>query len=209
MDYARVVDVFKVGTSVRVSNGPDDKLLKGGLPTCNMYGDVRMVHEGSGVCVRLFISRIYQPRFWYKPEELSIDNRTQTLPVDAEWLESALGARAKVWLTMDKQIAYGCIRSWLLQKAGARPESGIWLAAVSVDEGVSKVSAVGVGMRTHAGIASTMFEALANAQINIENISTSEIVISCIVRRADGPKALRFIHDAFHLGEVGNRTASN
>jgi len=50
-----------------------------------------------------------------------------------------------------------------------------------------------------------MFEALANAEINIENISTSEIVISCIVRREDGPKALRFIHDAFRLGEGGNR----
>ena len=81
------------------------------------------------------------------------------------------------------------------------------IGGVEVDEGVSKVSAVGVGMRTHAGIASTMFEAIANAEINIENISTSEIVISCIVRRADGPKALRFIHDAFHLGEVTNPTA--
>jgi len=70
---------------------------------------------------------------------------------------------------------------------------------VEVDEGVSKVSAIGVGMRTHTGIASTMFEALARAQVNIENISTSEIVISCIVRRDDGPKALRFIHDAFGL----------
>jgi aspartate kinase len=60
-------------------------------------------------------------------------------------------------------------------------------------------------MRTHTGIASTMFEALANAEINIENISTSEIVISCIVRREDGPKAVRFIHDAFRLGEGSNR----
>jgi len=70
---------------------------------------------------------------------------------------------------------------------------------VEVDHGVSKVSAVGLGMRTHTGIASTMFEALAKARINIDNISTSEIVISCIVRREDGHKALRCVHDAFDL----------
>lgn len=79
------------------------------------------------------------------------------------------------------------------------------IGRVEVDEGVSKVSAVGVGMRTHSGIAATMFEALSHAAINIENISTSEIVISCIVRREDGPKALRFIHDAFRLDEAPPR----
>ncbi len=73
------------------------------------------------------------------------------------------------------------------------------IGSVEIDESVSKVSAIGVGMRTHAGIASTMFDALARAEINIENISTSEIVISCIVRREDGPKALQFIHEAFEL----------
>ncbi len=78
------------------------------------------------------------------------------------------------------------------------------IASVNVDEGVSKVSAVGVGMRTHTGIAATMFEALSSAAINIENISTSEIVISCIVRREDGQKALRAIHDAFKLHEKYN-----
>ncbi|MFQ5414279.1 MAG: aspartate kinase [Phycisphaerae bacterium] len=80
-----------------------------------------------------------------------------------------------------------------------RIATDVGIAAVDVDEGVSKVSAIGVGMRTHAGIASTMFDALARARVNIENISTSEIVISCIVRREDGPKALRFVHDAFEL----------
>jgi len=83
--------------------------------------------------------------------------------------------------------------------------ASLGIGRVDVDEGVSKVSAIGVGMRTHTGIASTMFEALSNARINIENISTSEIVISCIVRREDGPKALRFIHDAFKLGEAPSR----
>ncbi len=70
---------------------------------------------------------------------------------------------------------------------------------VTLEQGVSKVSAVGVGMRTHTGTASTMFEALAQAQINIKNISTSEIVISCIVNSTDGVRALRSIHNAFGL----------
>ncbi len=73
------------------------------------------------------------------------------------------------------------------------------IGSVEVDEGVSKVSVIGVGMRTHSGVAAKMFDALANAEINIENISTSEIVTSAIVRSEDGPKALRFIHDAFQL----------
>ena len=73
------------------------------------------------------------------------------------------------------------------------------ILSVEVDECVSRISAVGAGMRTHTGIASTMFEALAKAEINIESISTSEIVTSCIVRSEDGPKALQCVHDAFGL----------
>ena len=78
------------------------------------------------------------------------------------------------------------------------------LDSVEVDEGVSKVSVIGVGMRTHAGIASTMFETLAAAGISIMNVSTSEIVTSCIVDRQHGPAALRCVHDAFGLGARGS-----
>jgi aspartate kinase len=73
------------------------------------------------------------------------------------------------------------------------------IRGVELDEGVSKVSAVGVGLRAHADTAATMFETLAREEINIDNISTSEIVISCIVRREDGPRALRSLHEAFGL----------
>lgn len=83
-----------------------------------------------------------------------------------------------------------------------RIAADIGIGSVEVDEGVSKLSAIGVGMRTHTGIASTMFDALAKAEVNIENISTSEIVISCLVRREDGPKAMRFVHDAFGLDKA-------
>ncbi|HEX8322275.1 MAG TPA: aspartate kinase [Tepidisphaeraceae bacterium] len=64
---------------------------------------------------------------------------------------------------------------------------------------LSKVSAVGVGMRTHTGVAERMFKALADAKVNIQNITTSEIKISCIISRDDGPRALQAVHDAFEL----------
>jgi len=72
-------------------------------------------------------------------------------------------------------------------------------AAIEIREGLAKVSVVGVGMRTHTGVASRMFEALHQADVNIENISTSEIVISCVITQEDGEKALRAVHAAFDL----------
>lgn len=70
---------------------------------------------------------------------------------------------------------------------------------VVTDEKVAKVSVVGVGMRSHAGVAATMFDALANAGINIDMISTSEIKISCMIREDDMEKAVKVIHEAFEL----------
>jgi aspartate kinase len=64
---------------------------------------------------------------------------------------------------------------------------------------LAKVSVVGVGMRVHTGVAQRMFQALASAQINIQNITTSEIKISCIIDKEQGAKALQIVHDAFEL----------
>jgi aspartate kinase len=72
---------------------------------------------------------------------------------------------------------------------------------ISHETDLAKVSIVGVGMRVHTGVAERMFKALADAGINIENITTSEIKISCIIDRAQGPEALRLVHDAFDLGK--------
>lgn len=63
----------------------------------------------------------------------------------------------------------------------------------------AKVSIVGVGMRTQTGVALRMFQALHEAQVNIENITTSEIVVSCVIKEEDGEKALRAVHQAFDL----------
>jgi aspartate kinase len=70
---------------------------------------------------------------------------------------------------------------------------------VVCDQNIAKVSVVGVGMRSHSGVASKMFGALAKKKINIEMISTSEIKISCIVRGDQGKIATRAIHQAFKL----------
>ena len=68
------------------------------------------------------------------------------------------------------------------------------------EDHLAKVSVVGMGMRVHTGVAERMFAALAKAGINIENITTSEIKISCLINRDEGKRALRLVHDAFELG---------
>ena len=65
------------------------------------------------------------------------------------------------------------------------------------------MSVVGVGMRVHTGVAQRMFKALADAKINIQNITTSEIKISCIIDKEQGGRALQIIHDAFELHNAG------
>lgn len=71
---------------------------------------------------------------------------------------------------------------------------------MSVEVGLAKVSVVGVGMKSHAGVASRMFRALGDAGIGIHNITTSEIKISCIIDHEDGQRALETVHSAFGLG---------
>jgi len=70
---------------------------------------------------------------------------------------------------------------------------------VTSDEHIAKISVVGVGMRSHAGIASSMFEALAQENINISMISTSEIKISVVVNEKYLELGVRTLHKAFNL----------
>jgi aspartate kinase len=70
---------------------------------------------------------------------------------------------------------------------------------VTTDSDIARVSLVGAGMKTHPGVAATMFETLAAEGVNIEMISTSSIRISCVVRAQHLEKAVRALHDAFKL----------
>src|SRR5437773_2754445 len=73
------------------------------------------------------------------------------------------------------------------------------------DERVAKVSIVGVGMRSHGGVASKMFATLSKEGINIQMISTSEIAISCVIEDKYAELAVRALHDAFEVGKGANR----
>jgi aspartate kinase len=68
-----------------------------------------------------------------------------------------------------------------------------------VDSNIAKVSLVGVGMRTHAGIASTAFKALSDSGINIQMISTSEIKITIVIDENATDEAVSSLHEAFEL----------
>ncbi|WP_151720458.1 aspartate kinase [Gemmobacter serpentinus] len=71
-----------------------------------------------------------------------------------------------------------------------------------IDTDVAKVSVVGIGMRSHAGVAATMFKALANEGVNIKVISTSEIKISVLIDRKYMELAVQALHDAFDLDKA-------
>ena len=70
---------------------------------------------------------------------------------------------------------------------------------VLVDSNIAKVSLVGVGMRTHAGIASEAFKALAENDVNIQMISTSEIKITIVINEVNTDKAVKCLHETFNL----------
>lgn len=82
---------------------------------------------------------------------------------------------------------------------GVKEEIG--LKRVDADEDIAKVSIVGVGMRTHAGVAAKVFDTLSSKKINIEMISTSEIKISIVVKKSQGEEAVKILHEAFGLGK--------
>ena len=77
--------------------------------------------------------------------------------------------------------------------------------SMNCDTGVAKLSLVGVGMRSHAGVASTMFNALGDNQINIQMITTSDIKISVVIAENMLEKGVRAIHSAFELDKLATK----
>mgnify|MGYP001605026719 FL=1 len=70
---------------------------------------------------------------------------------------------------------------------------------ILIDEDIARVSIVGVGMKSHHGVAAKMFGVMADNKINIEMISTSEISISCIIKKKFAETAVKKLHEAFGL----------
>jgi aspartate kinase len=111
------------------------------------------------------------------------------------------GGTAEVSFTVAKGDLPATLRA---AEAAARD---VGAAGVTHDAEVAKISIVGLGMRTHTGVATTMFDALATAGVNIQMITTSEIKISVLVARASAVPALRAVHRAFLLDQIGGNPA--
>lgn len=88
------------------------------------------------------------------------------------------------------------------KKIAEQSAKDLGAARVLFDEKIVKVSVVGLGMRSHAGVASKVFETLAGGGINIQMISTSEIKVSCVVDEKYGELAIRLLHEAFGLDKA-------
>src|SRR5919198_1549231 len=99
-------------------------------------------------------------------------------------------------------ISFTVPRGDHLRAQTALQEIGRMVGAEKVvhDERVAKVSIVGVGMRSHSGVAARMFGALSKEGINIQMISTSEIAVSCVIEDKYAELAVRALHDTFELG---------
>ncbi|MBN2373353.1 aspartate kinase [bacterium] len=91
----------------------------------------------------------------------------------------------------ESQKALQVIKGLVKEKLGARQ--------IICDDKISKVSVIGIGMKSHSGVAAKMFDTLANEGINILMISTSEIAISCAIESKYTELAVRALHDAFGL----------
>jgi aspartate kinase len=85
----------------------------------------------------------------------------------------------------------------VLEEVAARVQA----EGVQRDDRIARVSIVGVGMRSHSGVAARMFTVLSKEGINIQMISTSEIAVSCVIDDKYAELAVRALHDAFGLGE--------
>lgn len=130
------------------------------------------------------------------------------------------GTAAKIFSTLAKagvnvdMIVQNVGRAGIVNQTVTVPTDEAYIAEKAINElmvdlkgritacdRVAKVSAVGVGMRSHSGVAATMFEALAKAGIAVQLISTSEIKISVAIDPSRADEACRVVHDAFQLGE--------
>ena len=87
------------------------------------------------------------------------------------------------------------------EQLGLDIDQALAAAGVAADDRVAKISVVGVGMRSHAGVAAQMFAILSKDGINIQMISTSEIAVSCVIEDKYTELAVRALHDAFDLAK--------
>lgn len=108
-------------------------------------------------------------------------------------VSAAATGRTDISFTLPKSEGHNATNSL------SRIQKEVGFDSIQFDDSVGKISLIGAGMRSHPGVSATFFAALAEAGINIEMISTSEIRISVIVREDDLENAVRVLHTAFEL----------
>jgi len=91
-----------------------------------------------------------------------------------------------------------------VRRAMERIKEKLEIEEIIYDSDMAKVSLIGAGMQSHPGVAARMFTCIGKKKINIDMISTSEIKISCVVRKNQGKEAVRAIHQEFKLDKEDN-----
>ena len=159
---------------------PVDQPTDGGIAHDNSESRVMLVsvEDKPGVVARIFSA--------LAEESISVDMIIQNAAKDAEGRTDVTFTVATTDMDKVRPIMDG-----LVSEVGAR--------GVFYDDDIAKVSIVGLGMRSHAGVAAQMFDILAREGINIQAISTSEIKISCLVQTKYAELAVRALHDGFGL----------
>ncbi|MFL5895019.1 MAG: aspartate kinase [Thermoleophilaceae bacterium] len=126
---------------------------------------------------------------------VNVDDIIQNEPVSADH-------RADMSFTVPKDDLHNAVLALEPLKA----ELGI--GEIATDDRIGKVSLVGAGMKSHPGVAAKAFRTLGDNNVNIEMISTSTIKISCVIREDDVGTAVRALHTAFELDDVGHDGAN-
>jgi aspartate kinase len=133
--------------------------------------------------------RLFQP---LAERKITIDMVVQNVGIDG---------KANVSFTVPRKELKQALKS-VQESIADLPGDGSSSVEVHSDDQVSKVSAVGLGMATQVGVANRMFQALSDAQINLQMITTSEIKISVLVSREQALTAVRAVHQAFELAQL-------
>jgi aspartate kinase len=117
--------------------------------------------------------------------------------IEVDMIVQTLGSPQTIDLAFTVHRRDFTAAKWILEKVAK--EMGA--AEISENASIAKLSLIGMGMRSHAGVASVMFKTLGDAGINIELISTSEIKISVVIKEEYLEEGVRILHDIFQLGE--------
>ena len=111
----------------------------------------------------------------------------------SDWSSAAATGRTDISFTLPKTEGKNAT------DALSRVQKEVGFESLSFDDSIGKLSRIGAGMRAHPGVSATFFAALAEAGINVEMITTSEIRISVVVRSEDLDRAVQVVHTAFEL----------